>query len=93
MEKLKTMGLSLSEAQEAAKLMGGDAENAVLWHLESTSFMLLHFNFTIIVYVCCCSSMLLVVPVGVVAPYPECCSFFGALAECGLGPHHVFTSL
>lgn len=35
MEHLKTVGLSLPEAQDAAKLMGGDVENALFWHMDS----------------------------------------------------------
>lgn len=33
--QLTGMGLKLHEAQDAAKLMGGDLENALEWHMDS----------------------------------------------------------
>lgn len=39
--QLTGMGLELHDAQDAAKLMGGDVENALEWHMDSTRSYLL----------------------------------------------------
>ena len=58
--QLTGMDLELHEAQDAAKLMGGDVDNAVEWHMDSTRFCLV-FG-TLQVNTLCCYLGLLKTP-------------------------------